>query len=111
MISTILGINGIVVFLFFISVFVIIFSITKSLYILNFHNSVFEIYENKKIIDRGRIKDIKYVNKDSKNHKGGDWFILIKTKEQKYVFGEGLTKGECIWLVQEIKSWLEQKQY
>jgi len=107
--SMFLGIGNIALFLFLISVFIIIFSIPKPRYTLNFHNSIFEICKNKKIIDRGSIKDIEYVNKDSKNHRGEDWFILIKAKNKTYIFGEELSKTECIWLVQEIKIWLEQR--
>ncbi len=110
--STSSGIDSIVLLsLLLVSVYVIILSIPKPRSILHFHSSVFEIYKNKKIIDRGRIKDINYVNKYSKLHMWEDWYILIKTKERKYVFGEGLTKAECIWLVQEIKNWLEANKF
>ena len=75
---------------------------------LLFHNNFFEIYEHKKFIDGDIIKDIEDVSQYSDNFTTESWYILIKTKEQKYVFGEGLTKAECIWLVEEIKNWLEQ---
>ncbi len=109
--STSSGIDSIVLSLLLVSVCAIIISIPKPRSILNFHSSIFEIYKNKKIIDRGRIKDINYVNKYSKLHMWEYWYILIKTKERKYVFGEGLTKAECIWLVQEIKNWLEANKF
>ncbi len=78
---------------------------------LLFHDNVFDICNNKKIIKRGIIKDIEDVSQYSKKYTINRCFILIKTKEKKYAFGGDLTKYECIWLVQEIKSWLEQREF
>jgi serine/threonine protein kinase len=33
--------------------------------------------------------------------------VTIQTDSEDYYFGKGLSKEECIWLVQEIKDWLE----
>ncbi|MEO1558979.1 MAG: serine/threonine protein kinase, partial [Cyanobacteria bacterium J06632_19] len=74
-----------------------------------FHNSFFEIYEHNKFIGGGSIKEIENVNLSiSDNLTIESWFILIKTQKQTYTFGHGLTRTECIWLVQEINNWLEQ---
>ncbi|AFY58336.1 serine/threonine protein kinase [Rivularia sp. PCC 7116] len=75
---------------------------------LLFHNNLFEIYEHNKLIGGGSITEIEDVNSSSDNFTIESWFISIKTQKQRYAFGHGLTKAESIWLVQEIKNWLEQ---
>ena len=64
------------------------------------------------MLNGGLIKDIEDVIPchvyDENNLRKN--FIFIKTKNNEYVFGEGLSKQECIWLTEEIKNWLEQKQ-
>ena len=87
--------------------------------LLNFCGNCFSIYHfqniehSRKIYSTGFIKDIQNVtqcNMHDANYEIKN-FISIKTKEQEYILGQGLSKAECIWLVQEIKNWLEQKEY
>lgn len=99
--------------------FVLVFNYyTYSHLTLCLYDNIFEIYRYKDfigykyILDKGFIKDIEDVipcNVYDEN-KLRKHFILIQTKYNEYVFGEGLSKQECIWLTAEIKYWLEQKQ-
>ncbi|MEM9927227.1 MAG: hypothetical protein AAF915_26375, partial [Cyanobacteria bacterium P01_D01_bin.50] len=87
--------------------------------LLYFYGNSFCLYHvkifgtSRKIYKTGSLKDIENVtlcnmhnaNNEIKN------FISIKTKEQEYIFDRELSKFECIVLVQEIKSWLQQKEY
>lgn len=85
---------------------------------LHFYGNFFAIYHFKnidnstKIYSTGFLKDIEDVTQCSMHDANDEIknFISIKTKEQEYIFGQGLSKAECIWLVQEIKNWLEQKK-
>lgn len=36
--------------------------------------------------------------------------ITIQTTTQRYSFGLGLSSGECLWIAQEIKSWLRMER-
>ena len=98
-----------VIFLFLVSYSIAIFLIPQQRNRLLFHYNVFDIYRGNKFIERGTIKDIEDVNQWSDNYTPENWFISIKTKNQRYAFSHVLTKVECIWLVEEIKDWLEQK--
>jgi hypothetical protein len=50
----------------------------------------------------GHVSEIKIIK--SIPHEG----ISIQTVNQRYVFGQNLTKPELEWLVQEMKNWLKQ---
>lgn len=103
-----------VIILLLISFSIIIPFIPRGRNRLLFHYNMFDIYRHDKFIERGIISDIEEVKYSEDIHDYSiekSYFVSIKTKEQKYVFGEGLTKAECIWLVEEIKSWLEQKEF
>lgn len=86
---------------------------------LKFAGSIFEIYkyeignDSTKTLSKGFIKDIEdIIPCDMYNANGvRKNFISIKTKQQEYFFGKEFSKAECIWLVEEIKNWLEQKEF
>lgn len=104
----------VVIILLLISFSLIIPLIPRGRNRLLFHYNMFDIYRHDKFIERGIISDIEEVKYSEDIHDYSiekSYFVSIKTKEQKYVFGEGLTKAECIWLVEEIKSWLEQQEF
>lgn len=96
----------------------IVFSNFTPIY-LHFYGNFFELYHfqnidnSRKIYSTGFLKDIEDVTQCNMHDANNEIknFISIKTKEQEYIFGQGLSKAECIWLVQEIKNWLEQKEY
>jgi serine/threonine protein kinase len=59
---------------------------------------------------RARITDIKHiftsikVDKDDLEYQ----MVMIQTERKSYTFGKDLTTSECIWLVEEIKEWLNE---
>lgn len=81
---------------------------------LHFYGDTFEIYKYKNIgfsisiLHKGLIKDIEDIFEYNIHGVKRNSFILIKTKQQECVYGQGLNKVECIWLVQEVKNWLTQ---
>ncbi len=98
-------------------IFARIYSVLAPIH-LKFAGSIFEIYQYEigndsiRTLSKGFIKDIEdIIPCDMYNANGvRKNFILIKTKQQEYFFGKEFSKAECVWLVEEIKNWLEEKE-
>lgn len=55
----------------------------------------------------GAIANLEDVFLDNTEGNSSQRCITLQAGLREYSFGQGLSRAECLWLVQEIKSWLE----